>query len=661
MRIDRLALLSLVALVACRPTSVPKNVEPMLLAVGAQVDLRVTNGCGNTRVICTKAAVATVESVTSEASDIVEVVQRAEAVVTVLAKTPGVTRLNAQFVDADGTRRVTTAWVEVKALTHSTVSVNCEFFTPGRPVHPVSPGATFTFDARGFADDDELDTGALPLFEAPGFSLEGDSSSQTQATAPTTPGDHAWTLVGGRTVQFKVYEAAGVSVGLRVDVVRSKPRPELTAELLVDGVSSCVHTGRVPVWLSATSGGCFPVVADLELRGAVPVDLGRGMVKLELEGDGQPCTFTARLADGRSTSVMATPPRLWPTVMSTPQGRPLHPGGVDFPVPTSSGVACTGSLSDGKCSNLYDGDCYVDSDWVVQHLAVELPDAGSVLTDRDDVGVGLATGLRLRVEIPIPILPNIVVGPPKNLMWRTNHLFVLPGRVAVTDGLCSADRFHNLTVIPEVSGRHGFEFRAENLNDVGVFSFDAYEVGRVTWRMQDARRHVSTFDTTEAFVRSTLLPMPGYESSARRLLRGEGPLRFSADSPDAGSRASGGSLYTGEVPHEVTVASPLAGPASTVHVRDVTGIVGIGNFDARTVKVGERACLEEFVPLGLQARRILGSAPVRPSLEVQGSGLVFAALEAGSPACLIGVAPDMATLKVDWGAASVSRTWQIVP
>ncbi|MDP1919278.1 MAG: hypothetical protein Q8L14_23715 [Myxococcales bacterium] len=656
-----LALVSLVTLVACRPTSVPKNAEPMLLAVGAQVDLRVTNGCGNTRVICTKAPVATVESVTSDASDIVEVVQRAEAVVTVLAKTPGVTRLSAQFVDADGTRRETTAWVEVKALTHSTVSVNCEYFTPVRSVHPVSPGATFTFDARGFADDDELDTGALPLFEAPGFSLAGSSSGQTQATAPTTPGAYAWTLVGGGAVQFKVFEEAEVSVGLNVDVVRSKPRPELTAQLLIDGVVACVQTGRVPVWLSATSGQCFPVAADLELRGAVPIDLGRGVVKLELEGDGQPCTLTARLADGRSTSVTATVPRLGPAVTPTPQGTVLHPGGVDVPVQAYTGIPCSGSLSDGKCSNLYDGDCYVDSDWAVQHSAPALPDAGSMLSDRDLVGVGLVTSLRLRVEIQIPVLPNIVVGPPKNLMWRTNHTFVLAGRVAVSDALCSADRYQRLIVTPEAAGRHGFEFRAENLDDVGVYSFDASDVARVTWQFQDAARHVSTFDPTEAFVRSTLVPAAGYESTFRRTLRGEGPLRFSADSPDGGSKASGAALFTGDVPHVVTVASPLAGPASTVLVRDATGLVGVGNFEDRTVKVGETACMAPFVPMGPLGRRILGSAPVRPSLEVLGSGLVVSATEPGRPACLVGIAPGTATMKVDWGAASVSRTWQIVP
>lgn len=641
----------------------PKNVEPRKLALGAEVTWQVSNDCG-ARVLCVKEGASSVDSVVADASDVIDVRQASGTTFTLRAAKVGVSRVVVQYRDATGAQRTATAWFEVKELTRSRVNVSCEQGPVVRTVYVVAPGASFRFSAVGYGGDDELDTGALPLLEANGFTLET-VNAEPRATAPMAPGSYPWTLVGGETLDMRVYDAATSNVSLKVEAQRSEPRPLLLVELLAGDDPVCVAGAPFPASLSVTGGACFPVVSGVALRGAVPLAVGRVRTAVELEGDGQPCTVSVRLPDGRLTSVMASPPRVGAGPVVTPSGPVLSPAGVDVGLGQGGmGVVCTDGLSDGRCSHIYDGDCYVDSDWVIEHLAVAVPDAGTVLHERDEVGVGLRTAIRLRVIIDLPILPDIIVGPPKNLTWRNNHLFVLPGRATVEDHRCPApgtDKWHSLSVTPEASGSHHFEFRAENLDDVGTLVFDAYDVTRVTWRLQDPERHVSTTDTTEAFVGTTLVPTPGYEGAGRRVLRGEGPLRFSADTPDGGSRATGPAVFTGTAPHVVSVASPLAGPSATILVRDATGLSGIGNFDAQTVKVGAVECAGPFVPLGVLGRPVLGKAPVVPVLEVRGDGLRLAPMTRDGAVCFAGATPGMATLEVTWGAAALTRTWQVVP
>ncbi|MBL8921253.1 MAG: hypothetical protein JNJ54_20485 [Myxococcaceae bacterium] len=652
----------LVAGAACRVPP-PKNVEPRKLALGAEVTWQVSNDCG-ARVLCVKEGASSVDAVTADASDVIDVRQVSGTTFTVRGAKVGVSRVVVQLRDATGAQRTATAWLEVKELTRSTVSVRCEQGPAVRRVFAVAPGAGFDFTAQGFGGDDELDTGALPLFEAPGFTVQP-TASGGRATAPMEPGSWPWTLVGGATLDVRVYDAATATVSLRVEPQRSEPRPLLLVELSAGEDPVCIAGAPFPATLSVTSGACFPVVSGVTLRGTVPLEVGRVRSAVELEGDGQPCTVSVRLPDGRVTSVTASPPRVGVGAVPRPGGAVLDPTGVEVNlVQPGTGVVCTDGLSDGRCSHIYDGDCYVDSDWVIEHGAVAVPDAGTRLGNRDVVGVGLRTSIRLRVVIAVPLLPDIVVGPPKNLTFRTNHLFVLPGRAAVQNHRCPAagtDKWHSLSVTPEASGSHHFEFRAENLNDVGTLSFDAYDVTRVTWRLQDADRRLSTASTTEVFVGSTVTPTAGYESAGGRVLRGEGPLRFSADSADGGSKLTGPAVFTGDVPHVVNISSPLAGPAATVLVRDATAITGVGNFDAQSVKVGGVECAGPFVPLGVMGRPVLGRVPVAPVLEVQGEGLRLAAMTREGAVCFAGATPGTATLTVTWGAASVTRTWQVVP
>lgn len=641
----------------------PKNVQTIKLAEGAEVTFEVSNECGRARVWCAKSEVSSVESVVADSPAVIEVVRISATSVTVKAAKVGTSLVTAQTRDATGAQKTVTAWLEVKTMTHSRVSVTCEQGPPFRQVFAVAPGSGFDFSAVGYADEDELETGALPLFEANGFTLQ-QTGSGTRATAPMATGSYPWTLVGGATLDFRVFDASTTAVQLTLTPQRSEPRPLLMLELLAGQDPVCTAGPPLRATLSVTSGACFPVVTGVQLRGAVPLVLGPRRVALELEGDGQPCTVSVQLAGGQTFSLMGSPPRVGVPGVS-PTGPVLTPAGFEVGLsPGGMGVVCTDGLSDGRCSHIYDGDCYVDSDWVIEHTAVAVPDAGTLLGERDAVGVGLRTGIRLRVVIDLPILPDIVVGPPKNLMWRNNHLFVLPGRAAVQDHRCPApgvDKFHSLSVTPEASGSHHFEFRAENLNDVGRLSFDAYDVTGVTWRLQDGDQHVSTASSTEVFVRSLVLPTVGYQGAGGRLLRGAGPLRFAADSPDGGSRASGPSVITGEVPHEVTISSPLAGPPATLLVRDASAITGIGNFDASTLKVGGVECAGPLVALGVLGRPVLGTAPVAPTLEVLQGGLALATGSAEGSVCFTGTTPGPAMLKVDWGGASVTRTWQINP
>jgi hypothetical protein len=567
---------------ACRVPP-PKNVETRKLALGAEVTWAVSNDC-DARVLCVKEGASSVDGVVADASDVIDVRQVSGTTFTLRAAKVGVSRVVVQYRDATGTQRTATAWFEVKELTRSTVTVRCEQGPAVRRVFAVAPGASFEFTAQGFGGDDELDTGALPLFEANGFTL-AQTGSLGRATAPMAVGSYPWTLVGGGTLDVRVYDAATSNVSLKVEAQRSDPRPMLLIELLAGEDPVCVAGPAFPATLSVTSGACFPSVSGVALRGAVPIEVGRVRTAVELEGDAQPCTVSVRLPDGRVTSVMASLPRVGVGAVGTPSGPVLDPTGVEVGlVQAGGGVVCTDGLSDGRCSHIYDGDCYVDSDWVIEHAAVAVGDAGTVLNERDVVGVGLRTIVRLRVIIDVPILPDIIVGPPKNLTFRNNHLFVLPGRAAVLDHRCPApgtDKWHSLSVTPEASGSHHFEFRADNLNDVGRLSFDAADVTRVTWRLQDEDRRVSTASTTEAFVRTLLVPTAGYEGAGGRVLRGEGPLRFSADSPDGGrvhrSRAPRGErLVTARGPGRHRPRARRDGPHGHRQLRRADGEGGLG-------------------------------------------------------------------------------------
>ena len=282
-----------VASSACGPRGVRK-VEPRKLALGAEVVLVASGECGRPRVICVNGGAASVEAATSDAPGIVEVRQVSGSAITVRAVKEGVTRLSVQVRAPSGEVRQAEVWLEVKALTRASVWLQCERGPAVRAVHAVPPGASFRVSATGYSsDDDELDTGALPLFEAAGFTVET-ADGALQATAPTTPGAYAWTVVGGGSVNVRVYDAATVGVRLSVATPRTQPRPQLMAELVVDGESVCIASAPLEARLEAT-GACVAVASGVQLRGRVPLEIGRQPVLVELEGDGQPCTVTATL------------------------------------------------------------------------------------------------------------------------------------------------------------------------------------------------------------------------------------------------------------------------------------------------------------------------------------------------------------------------------
>ncbi|HEX8437257.1 hypothetical protein [Archangium sp.] len=594
-------------------------------------------------------------------------VEAGAALIRVRAKAPGRGTLTVEYVDERGQAQSVEVRLQALEVTRTELGLPCADRFSQRP-RPVAAGSRFEFDIYANAGDTGLTTGDLSLVEAPGFMLTEPVDGKGVAIAPTEPGMYAWTLAGGGSAQFLVFTPDALDLTLTEEAARGTQPRAIILGAAVGGTPVCVHAPDDRAVVTVTGEGCAPLLSGVEIAGPMPVRLGSGAFKFELVGAGS-CDVDARRVGGRGVTRPFTgavpdggvPPVIGPVVSEE---------GVELSLPVPAGGACPGSVSDGRCEAPWylDGDCYIDSDWRIQHRDPAATDGG-VVAEEAPVGVGLTTRLLLSLQLglnPTPI--PISLGPPQHLTYEQDPAWdwsVFPPRRSAGLGLenrgCVGSEVL-MTVTPLAEGTHGLAFRADNLDDTGELDVEARRVDRVVYTLRPDGGPSRTGSPVELFVRSEATLTARYQRQNGTPLHGSGPLRIETDDPGAlSSVRDPDALATGRGPHTLTVSSPLAPNTLTIKVRDASAILGIGAFKAEAVVQGQSACAEAAVPLGEGGVAILGRPPARPRVSLGGDALVFSPRAFKDGLCLEGVAPGEATLRLTWGSAQAERVWRVTP
>ncbi|MFP2903991.1 hypothetical protein ACLESD_02730 [Pyxidicoccus sp. 3LFB2] len=653
------------------PGSDEDDAQVLTLPVGAEVLVSVGEclvGVPPLRV-CPDQDVATLVSVSMSGDRFELGEQRVEAgaaLIRMKAKSEGRGKLTVEYLDPTGAPQTVEAWFRAMTVTETRISVHCD--DPGyRAVNPVLAGSRFVFDIEARSGNTSLTVGALSLVDAPGFALTQQMDGRGVAVAPSEPGTYAWALTGGGTQEFLVYAPETLALTLTEEPARARQPRAIVVGTTVEGHSVCTHRRGETATVTVTGEGCAPVLSGVEIAGPMPLGLtGRGF-RFELVGQGA-CDVDARLGTGQGVTRSfpgasldgGSPPVL---------GSVISDGGTELVAEIPRGDDCPGSVSDGKCEYpwLLDGDCYIDSDWRIEHRDPAVADGG-VLREEQPVGVGLTTKLLLSLELGLSPVP-ISLGAPQNLTFEQDPAWdwsvFPPGPskgLAIEGGRCVGSRMV-MTVKPLAEGTHGLSFRADNLDDEGELDIDARKVDRIAYALRDeAGSPVRQGPAVELFVRSKAKVAASYARASGTVLHGIAPLRIATDTPEA--RSSVGApddLATGTVPHTLTVSSALGADILSIQVRDASAITGIKGLEAESLSEGMVKCVKAFAPLGEGGVVILGRPPTRPRATLSGGSLAFNRKSFSDGLCLEGVAPGSAAVQLTWGSAAVERTWTVVP
>ncbi|WP_164018017.1 hypothetical protein [Pyxidicoccus trucidator] len=646
------------------------DVPVLTLPVGAEVLVSVGEclvGAPPLRV-CPDQDVATLVSVSMSGDRFELGEQRVEAgaaLIRMRAKEEGRGKLTVEYLDPRGAPHTVEAWFQAMTVTEARVSVHCDAFD-SRAVHPVPAGSRFGFDLQANSGDTSLTVGDVSLVDAPGFALTQQVDGRGEALAPSEPGTYSWTLVGGGSVEFLVYAPETLELTLTEEPARGRQPRAIVVGTTAGGHSVCIHDRGAKATVTVAGKECAPVLSGVEIDGPLPFSLTGRDFQFELVGR-ETCDVYARLGDGRGLTRSffvggldaGTPPVLGSVILD---------GGTELAEEIPLGSNCPGSVSDGRCEYPWflDGDCYIDSDWRIEHRD-PAPDGG-VLGEDQLVGVGLTTKLLLSLELGLSPVP-ISLGAPQQLTFEQDPAWdwsVFPpgpsAGLAVEGGRCVGSRMV-MTVKPLAEGSHGLSFHADNLDDEGELDIDARKVDRIAYTLRaEAGSPTQRGPSVELFIRSKATMAASYTRTSGTVLHGVAPLRIATDTPEALSRVSAPDvLASGTVPHTLTVSSPLGADTLTIQVRDASAITGIRGLEAQTLPGGTAKCAEALTPLGVGGVVILGKPPTRPRVTLSGDSLVFSRRAFSDGLCLEGVAPGGSTVHLTWGSATVERAWTVVP
>jgi hypothetical protein len=378
------------------------------------------------------------------------------------------------------------------------------------------------------------------------------------------------------------------------------------------------------------------------------------------------CTVAVYLDGGLpfTASFEALPPATAPT---SARGEPIPAAGLTLtPTPPKLG-ACGGSLSDGNCDGIIDdyplppldGDCYLDSEWSIeQHDGTGSSNDG--IGDKDLIGVGLATELRLLIHGEFLGQDLITIGPPINPKYT-----LLPdGAVALAELGCSTSQRNKVVqVTPLAAGNTQLFLRADNLDDTAWVTIRAAAIDRIVVAGLPKRSaYAGTTAWADCFTGASLDAEVTYETSGGTVLRGVAPITISSDSPSATLETVGASvrtstLYTGDVPGtSITIAAPAAQQTQVIEVVDASAITGIIGLSSATVTSSSPEHCAELKPNGARGE-ICGPLPSRARLTVTGKAFGVRTNGFGS-FCLHGIAAGKATLTATWGSATAQATWE---
>lgn len=338
----------------------------------------------------------------------------------------------------------------------------------------------------------------------------------------------------------------------------------------------------------------------------------------------------------------------------------LSTAGVQIGTDPPAGTSCAASPTDGNCDGkpdtapVSDPDCFANSDWSLQ-LFDGTADRNTLVSG-DLIGVGLTTELSMEI-----VAYGVrTIGPPQNLRIVNTP----PSSLQITDLACDDAGYQHMALVPQAAGQASLELRADNLADVGAFAMEARAIARTAFDTSDRETGVPTPDpVVDYFIRSWASLGVHYEAADGSRLHGYAPILLNTDVAGAGALLDTTpilSLYTGNAPHTITVASPRIGSMQTVRVRDAATIAGVGGgFTDATVARGETVCVDMY-PTESGGRRIFGRAPSRPVLTLTGSALVMGP-DAGCPTgvALEAFAPGTTGVAFAWGAGSTAHTWTV--
>ncbi len=678
MRTPALYILAVVGL-ACGGAKGVHRTQTRIAAVGAEVTLTFSATCGPSDTVCTNLELSSVTRATSSAPGVLSVLEATldgrRAVVRFKANAVGTSTLTLEFVDTAGKPRQVPVEIQVVMLESVTPWVQCTQEVPLGSRYALGAGATFSVTfASSVSDGDDVLTGNLALAQMPGFEALGPSATGGQSyRAPETPGTYTWTLANGQTMSVRVYAPAEVVPELISEHLKSTSPATVRLRGLVDGVASCVPHGDVLATLEVAGGGCTAVMAGFELEAPVQVDL-RDVLRFAVLGDSA-CTVTASTASGKSASLTFDPPARAVAVPPSGPGQPVTNAPFEVAPPAVSGSgaggACNSSLSDGQCKSLYDGDCYVDSDWTYRHESIAPGlDGGRELDSKALVGVGLTTSLQLRIEIPLLLgLPSIIVGPPQALTYEAKSSYLFAGNIDVSVGGCTDTGSRKvLTIKPNGIGTHQLYFRASNVDDVGKFEVMANKVETATFKtLVQGKGPAVTAPMAEVFNGTHLVTEAHYRNATGQELRGVTALRLEDDVADGGTLVTSGlnggqfAFYTGGPGHAVTVSSSLGTGTQRFFVRGTEGITAIGGFESATFAVGAVQAIKPPVALGQKSVPILGKAPGRPVLKLTGAAAAIRYSMTEDNLWLVGLRPGDMTLQMTWGPVVAEKTWTVTP
>ncbi len=630
------------------------------VAVGAEVTVALERFCdGDMLSVCTPYDPESVvdvglsgegfEVVSSRYDD-----QERRVLVTVRALEPGDALLRVEYTDLFDDVRTVRVGLSALEMTHVELLVGCEGSDQEGAGYPVGAGAGFYFNARAMAGETPLASGQLALVEDyAGFEITTVPDVYHRATAPTTAGRYTWLLAGveAREVDFIVYPPGDLQLAVS-ELPGSDPTlPRVRVEGVVGGVPVCVHGADTRVVISATGAACWPLISGFEIVGPLPIDLAGGAVDLPLAGQGD-CTVEAALDGGTPVAVtvavdnLLPPPERGTDLALSPT--PLEVGGEP-----RAESACDDALTDGNCDG-YDGDCLVDSDWVISHHD-GTQGSDSEILNGEPTGVGLTSELRLLVELDFVTI-GLAEGPPVDLAVTPSPA---TGLGFSSPGCRSEDDSMVLRLAPATAGSYDLELRAGNIDDVGGFTVQARDVTAVQFATREADDEAAGASDVFYFPGSTTDVSVGYLSGGTAV-RGVAPIRVSASDAAGGATitADGERLSTGDRPQTITLASTRALQTQTVRVVDQTGISGVGDFPAETVYLGLFECFEPYPSTG-SGRRIHGVIPARPRLSLTGDALTVEMRPFEGQMCLHGFAAGSTVVEVGWGAAVAQQTWQV--
>lgn len=582
---------------------------------------------------------------------------------TVEAVEAGSATLSVTYRDAHGEEIVDDFELRAAKVTRVELEAPCrEALEPGDPM-PVSAGAQFQVDLRGYAAEHPLATGDLPLVADPdGLSIDTTGT----VTAPEGSGTHVVTLVGddSEPATFVVFAPEQIEVALAEgsSIVDHEIVPVVRVVPQVAGGPACIFDGstRANVWVD--SGDCAPTVGGFALDGPVPLDLGDDDLELPLRGQGS-CEVLAAVDGGLATGLTLEIDAPFGAGEAWDDERLLNtPLEVEPPVDEHSECEVVGDLSRGGCHILDAAgiplpslDCLRKWEWVVSH---EDADYGGGQIETNLVGAGLRTEIHARIDYEV-LLFDVGSYPPSELVATASPSV---GLVAYADG-CVDDDTAALVLEHDVAGTYDLTLSAANITKNHSAEIRVRDVGAVRFAT-GATDVARTGDTTlaHAFTGVVTEIEVGYEDPSGVELGGWASFFISTNELDARPAidASRLRIHTGTLPNVIRLASDVAPSIYELDVVDGDAVAAIEGIGDPTLSLGETECITPTA-LAADGLKIHGRSSTPPRLTIDGSALVVEPDGAWpeDELCLRAWQPGESALDVRWGAVNEAHTWSV--